>query len=293
MKYFFTYKTTHIDGKYYVGRHCTSKLNDGYQGSGKWVRSIKDKSTITTEILQKFNIFEELLVAEQTLLDENFGKENCMNFNNKNVGFATGKENPSNNLTEEQIESRSENHWTKSKEARIRFAENNPSNLPGMREIRSNDAKAQWENEEYRTSKSGINHHSHTNEEYRLWFAENNPMNNPESVKKLSKTHKTLYISNDNHPLKRVTAETRAQGVITAGTVKRMIENNPMKNPEIAKQMGQQRRLNYLIKAGFNSVDELINVINLSYFGRGINYISSQLKCSSRLIGELRTGGLI
>jgi hypothetical protein len=39
----YTYMTVSDTGKYYVGRHSTSNLFDGYKGSGKWVRSIKKK----------------------------------------------------------------------------------------------------------------------------------------------------------------------------------------------------------------------------------------------------------
>ena len=48
----FIYKTTHVNGKYYIGRHSTENINDGYIGSGKWPISIKDKSSLTREIIE-------------------------------------------------------------------------------------------------------------------------------------------------------------------------------------------------------------------------------------------------
>ena len=76
----YTYKITSNSGLFYVGRHSTDDLNDGYMGSGKWVRSIKDKSKLSKEILEYFDSFDELMKAEQNLLDEYIGKKGCMNF---------------------------------------------------------------------------------------------------------------------------------------------------------------------------------------------------------------------
>lgn len=92
--YHFIYKTTSESGKYYIGRHSTNNLNDGYFGSGKWIRSLKDKSTLTREILL-FCEESELKNHEQLMLQENVGKQNCMNFNLNPVGFSSGKLNPS------------------------------------------------------------------------------------------------------------------------------------------------------------------------------------------------------
>lgn len=89
------YKTTHDDGKFYVGRHSTYNLEDRYFGSGKWVKSIKDKTTLSREILSYHDSFEELIEAEEKLLVEVIGDPNNMNYNNKSVGFGTDEHNPS------------------------------------------------------------------------------------------------------------------------------------------------------------------------------------------------------
>ena len=70
----FIYKTTCSSGKYYIGRHSTTNVNDNYFGSGKWIRSIKDKSTLTREILE-FCTEETLKQREEYYLKENVGKE--------------------------------------------------------------------------------------------------------------------------------------------------------------------------------------------------------------------------
>ena len=90
----FIYKTTHNNGKYYIGR-CSRKYSKNYLGSGRWVRSIKDKSELTREILVECSSFEELCSEEERLIGQHIDDPLCMNWNNKSVGFATGDLNPS------------------------------------------------------------------------------------------------------------------------------------------------------------------------------------------------------
>lgn len=84
------YKTISPSGKYYIGRHSTSDLNDGYLGSGKWVRSVNDKSSLTREILAYANSFDELKLLEEQFISKHIDDPNNMNFNDKSVGFPTG-----------------------------------------------------------------------------------------------------------------------------------------------------------------------------------------------------------
>lgn len=90
----YIYKITHKNGKYYVGRHSTTDINDGYLGSGKWPQSVKNKQDLTKEILSYHNNFSELKLAEKQMLSEHVGMPMCMNFNNNSVGFASGDLNP-------------------------------------------------------------------------------------------------------------------------------------------------------------------------------------------------------
>jgi hypothetical protein len=89
------YKVSHPNGKYYIGRHTTKNLEDGYLGSGKWVRSLKNKSVLKKEVLQIVETFEELLLAEKTIIADHIDEQMCMNFNDNPVGFGSGKYNPS------------------------------------------------------------------------------------------------------------------------------------------------------------------------------------------------------
>jgi hypothetical protein len=72
-------------------------MNDGYMGSGSWVKSIKNKKTLTKEIIEYTDCIEKLKLLEQKYINENFGKHNCMNFSMNSSGgfFASGKEHPS------------------------------------------------------------------------------------------------------------------------------------------------------------------------------------------------------
>ena len=89
-KFNYTYITRHTNGRFYVGRHSTDNLDDGYKGSGNWVKSILDKSTITTEILEFFDDYTVLKAAEVLLINSVFGTPGCMNYTRKSNGFLPG-----------------------------------------------------------------------------------------------------------------------------------------------------------------------------------------------------------
>lgn len=83
-KYHFTYKTVNlINGKYYVGMHSTSNLEDGYLGSGKRLRySINKygKENFKLEILEFFENKEKLIEAEiEMITEEMLSDPLCMN----------------------------------------------------------------------------------------------------------------------------------------------------------------------------------------------------------------------
>lgn len=114
----FIYKTTHKNGKYYIGRHSTDNLNDGYVGSGKWPRSIKDKTSLTREILEYADDIDSLIILEGEYLTRYYGKPGCMNGNINPVGFSTGDQNPMRN-PETVSKISGDNHWLKITPERI------------------------------------------------------------------------------------------------------------------------------------------------------------------------------
>lgn len=124
----YIYKVCDQSGRYYVGRHSTNKQKDTYYGSGKWVRSLKDKTTLTKEIIETCETFEQLLEREKFYISENIGKDKCMNFNNSSVGFAVGEYNPAN--TQEEKRKRrlrviGDNNPAKRDEVRKKISEKN------------------------------------------------------------------------------------------------------------------------------------------------------------------------
>ena len=83
------YKTTHVEtDQFYVGRHQTTNLDDGYQGSGNWVRSFDDTSVLQTEIVEYCEDAEHLKEREQHYIDLWFDDELCMNVSRASEGGA-------------------------------------------------------------------------------------------------------------------------------------------------------------------------------------------------------------
>lgn len=90
-KYFYIYKTTNlINGKYYIGRHCTYNLNDNYLGSGRRLRySIKKygENNFKKEILQFVKTFEELIERENQIVNAELVNDSmCMNLKVGGIG---------------------------------------------------------------------------------------------------------------------------------------------------------------------------------------------------------------
>lgn len=78
------YKTTNkIDGKIYIGKHKTNDLDDGYIGSGKYLKHAIEKYGIENfkkEILFQFDNEDETNAKEAELVTEEFVKEDT-NYN--------------------------------------------------------------------------------------------------------------------------------------------------------------------------------------------------------------------
>lgn len=87
----YLYKTTcKVTGRYYIGMHSTTNLEDGYMGSGKRLRhSIRKygKENHVKEILEFFDNREDLAKREKEVVNHNLIKEElCMNLTTGGLG---------------------------------------------------------------------------------------------------------------------------------------------------------------------------------------------------------------
>lgn len=133
----FIYKTTHISGKYYIGRHSTENINDGYLGSGKWVKSIKDKSKLSREILEYCDDIDDLIIKETSLIGKNISNPLCMNWNDRGVGWSSqfnpSKLNPNRFSGDKNPMKKEENRKKASESIRRGFAEGRVHPLLGKK----------------------------------------------------------------------------------------------------------------------------------------------------------------
>lgn len=74
--YYTIYKITNqVDGKIYIGSHKTSKLDDGYMGSGKYLKAAQKKHGIDIfdkEIMFVFDNADDMYKKEAEIVNEDF-----------------------------------------------------------------------------------------------------------------------------------------------------------------------------------------------------------------------------
>lgn len=83
MTHFIVYRTTHIPtGRFYVGRHVTDNLDDGYLGSGTIISNMKKKyprEEFIREVLHTCDTFDGMIQQECDVIEEVLDEPLCMN----------------------------------------------------------------------------------------------------------------------------------------------------------------------------------------------------------------------
>ena len=94
--HYLIYKITNkINGKFYIGKHKTSKIDDAYFGSGKHLKNAIEKygaQNFVFEILIDLNNYEEMTLLERMVVNEDFISR-CDTYNEHlggDGGFAAG-----------------------------------------------------------------------------------------------------------------------------------------------------------------------------------------------------------
>jgi len=94
-KYHYLYKTVNkVNGCYYYGMHSTNNLEDGYLGSGTYLKRSMNKygkQNFELQILKYFNTRRELVEAEKVLITEKILQDKrTYNLVEGGQGFCTG-----------------------------------------------------------------------------------------------------------------------------------------------------------------------------------------------------------
>lgn len=81
--FYIVYKTTHLEtGKHYYGMHATAKVDDGYLGSGTWIKRAVKKYGVEAfkrEIIQFCSSYEEMQNVERAVIAQHLNEELCLN----------------------------------------------------------------------------------------------------------------------------------------------------------------------------------------------------------------------
>lgn len=232
--YHFTYKTIDNKGNYYLGRHSTKNLFDGYQGSGNWVKSSRKKGKhLITGIVEFYNTFEELKHAEESLIFYHkilLEDKKCKNQLLSSSGFACGENNPAKS-EKERKRRREVGGWWSTEEGKQFTRENHWSKFEEKLEHVSFLAKKQWEDEDYKEYMRSIVIEYNNTPQAKKRMYENNPAKSEDARKKLSiKSSKRQreMVENGTHNFLKPGHRERCSKL---GKLI-MTTKNPMKNPE-------------------------------------------------------------
>ena len=93
----YVYRITNlINGKYYIGKHSTTKIDDGYLGSGKHIKAAIKKygwKNFKKEILTYHDSSNDAYDEEVRLISEHINDRKCYNISDGKCGPGYGDEN--------------------------------------------------------------------------------------------------------------------------------------------------------------------------------------------------------
>ena len=203
-KFHYIYKTTNLlNGRYYYGMHSTDNLDDGYIGSGTYLRrAIRKygKENFKREIIEFCKTRKELKSREKDIVNlQEIAKKECMNLK---VGGNNWKP-----ISEETCRKISLSKTNPSEETRRKMSESHKGQIPWMKgkthtiEARIKISEAglgRKHSEETRRKMSEVRMGKRHSEKTRRKISESNIGNyhTEESKQKMSKAHtgKTLSI---------------------------------------------------------------------------------------------------
>jgi hypothetical protein len=158
-----------------------------------------DRKILRRVILEHFDSVEEVIAAEQKLLDEHIGLPMCKNKNKAATGFKFGVDNPA--ISEKERKRRSEENWMKTTKGREYASRFNPSKLPHVKIKRR---EAIYKNPKFVEKWSECDKHHTKRQEWKEKYSigDVNPSKRPEVREKLSISSKKL-VADGTIPLNR------------------------------------------------------------------------------------------
>jgi len=184
----FVYKTVNSKGDYYIGRHSTKKLTDNYQGSGNWIKHSKNKNShLITGIIDFSYSFDTVKILEESIIYYHLKvlkDKKCKNQSLSSSGFSVGDLNPANRP--EQRERSRKNAWFSTEAGKEWIKNNHSTDNPENKKLFSENAKKQWENEEYKSYMRKCVSIANAKPENKKRMIENNPAKTEQARKKIS-----------------------------------------------------------------------------------------------------------
>lgn len=241
----FVYKTTNlINSKFYIGKHSTTDLNDGYLGSGTYLlRSTAKygKENFSREILKQFHTSDEAYEYEKELITEELLKsEGCYNLA---LGGKGGVSFPG-SYSEERISKISENAKRMWEDPTVRTkiieALHVVNKDPRLSKLRSKNSKLMWVDPKFVKYMSDCRKALWKDEDYRR-----------NQVEKRTGANNYFYGKTHTEEVKKVIKAHRANQEFSKETRQKLSDSlSGEKNPFYGKSHSEKTRKELAEKCG-------------------------------------------